>query len=112
MNKDEFLSEEEFAELYHSLSEEERIEVCRKLFEFGKANRESLHISEEKIAENEAKLERFIKVYEQKKAVENLKHRLETNFELAAQRIEAHLIDMTKTETNQFDGDDSKHRSH
>lgn len=112
MNDDEYLSEEEFAEVFRSLSEDERIEVCRKLFEFSKENREALNISEEKIIEDEEKLVKFEKVHEQKKALEELKNKLETQLELVAQRIEARLFDQAQTKSDQFFGDDPKRSSH
>ena len=106
------MTDEEFAEFYWSLTDEERIEVSRQLADFGKANKEVLNISDEFIADNEKKLDRYIDAVAKNKQVKKLAHTLETQMKLIEQRMKARLIEMMETESAHYFDDDKNNKSH
>lgn len=101
-NDDDYLSEEEFREKVEAMSEEDRIEFYLKIAEHVKANRHIFKATDEEIAANDEKLERYIKASKAKKQIEELQHRLKTSMDLVEQRIEARMNDIEETAEPDF----------
>lgn len=111
MKEDDFLTEEEFAEFYWSLSEEEKIEFSRKLSNHVKENKDLFDVTDEQIAEREAKLEKFSQTVELHKKAKEVLHRIETQMELINQRIEARMNDILETDEQSLAEESKKNLS-
>ncbi len=104
------LTEEEFSELYWSLTDDEKLEISRKLFESAKENRDISGLTDEQIVEREAKLDQYAKVIEAKKRVHEMLHKAETAKQLVEDRINARYADMMETDPAHFP-DEKKRKS-
>lgn len=111
MNDDDFMTEEEFAEFYWSLSDEEKIEFNLKLSNFVKENKELFGVTDEQIAKREAKIEKFRQTVELEKKVKEALHRVETQMELVNQRIDARMRDILETDERKIAEESKKHLS-
>lgn len=105
------LTDQEFIELMQSSTDDERLEICRKLANFVKANRDTCLFTDEEIAENDAKFERYAQSVEAKKRAHELLHRVETATQLVEDRLNARCAEMLETDAAHF-LDDKDRRSH
>lgn len=106
------MTEEEFKEFYDSLTDEEKIELNRKLVESARENRELFNLSEEFVEEFDEKTERYAKLADRKKQAGELLHRVENQLDLVEQRMKARMLDESMDLSPQFYDDDKNKGSH
>jgi chromosome segregation ATPase len=106
------MTEEEFKEFYDSMTDEEKIELNRKLVASAKENRELFNLSEEFVDEFDEKTERYAELAAQKKQARELLHSVETQLDLVEQRMKARMLDESVSLSPQFYDDDKNKGSH
>lgn len=104
------MTEEEFAEFYWSLSDEERVEITRHLHNLAKENKKIFGVSDEQIAEREAKIDKYERVIKLQKQVGELLHKYQTQLDLVTERIDARLQEIDKSD-EEILAEASKNRS-